>query len=116
MPPADAPAPSHAKPLLSLRTELLASTALLALAALVFAVGTVIVASAMLADVYSAPLLTGLIVADVIVMVLFSALQLRKLVIRPLNDAMHTAEAIAAGDLRRRVPLGNTEEFRRLAL
>jgi len=89
---------------------------MLALAALVFAIGAVIIASAVSADLYDSPMITIVIISDVTLIVGFSAFQLHKLVIKPLNDAMSTAEAIAAGDLGRRVPLGNTEEFRRRAV
>jgi two-component system, NtrC family, sensor kinase len=112
----DAPKPPRAKPVPSLRIELLASTAMLALSALIFAVGTVLISSAMLAEVISTPLITLLIVADVVIMVALSAYQLRSLVIRPLDEAVVTAEAIAAGNLNRRVPLANTAEMRRLAI
>lgn len=99
----------------SLRTELLASIALLTFGGLVFAVGTVLIASAMILEAYSTLVITLLIVADVAVLVAFSSYQLRGLIIRPLDEAVATAEAIAAGDLERRVPSGNTQEFSRLA-
>jgi two-component system NtrC family sensor kinase len=114
--PVVAAKPPKAKPVPSLRIELLASTAMLALSALIFAVGTVLIASAMLAEMISTPLITLLILADVVIMVALVAYQLRNLVIRPLDEAVVTAEAIAAGDLKRRVPLANTAEFRRLAI
>jgi len=111
--PKSAPAP---KPLPSLRTELLASTAMLALGALILGMGAVMLASAMLSDEYGLPLFGALIIGDVIIIVAFSAAQLRKLIIKPMDEAVVTAEAIAAGELQRRVPLGTTQEFRRLAL
>jgi two-component system NtrC family sensor kinase len=104
-----------AKRLPSLRTELLASIAFLALGALVFAVGTVLVASAMLLASYGTVIVTLLILADVAVLVAFCSYQLRGMIIRPLDEAVNTAEAIAAGDLARRLPPGKTQEFKRLA-
>jgi signal transduction histidine kinase len=103
------------KPLPSLRTEVLASIALLAFGALVFAVGSVLIASAVLPEAYSSAVITVLIVADVLILVGFSSYQVRGLILRPLEEAVGTAEAIAAGDLKRRVPSGNTQEFSRLA-
>jgi two-component system, NtrC family, sensor kinase len=103
------------KPLPSLRTELLASIAFLAAGALVFAVATVLFGAAMLMEAYGALLVILLIVADVAVLLAFCGHVMRRLIIRPLDEAVLTAEAIASGDLTRRVPPGNTSEFRRLA-
>lgn len=103
-------------PLPSLRTELLANIGMLALAALVLAVGSVIVTDGMLGAAYGTLYLGLIIGADVTVFVAFSAYKLRGLILRPMERAMETAEAIAAGDLTRRVDHGNTEEFRRLAV
>ncbi|HEV3486614.1 MAG TPA: histidine kinase dimerization/phospho-acceptor domain-containing protein, partial [Vicinamibacterales bacterium] len=117
LPAPTAPGAPKAKPDPSLRTELLVSIAMIALAALVLAVGTVLIASSLLIEAASStPLFTMLIAVNVLVMVAFSSYQLRRLVLHPLDAAVHTAEAVAAGDLNRRVPLGNTEEFRRLAI
>ncbi len=104
------------QPLPSLRTELLANIGVLALAALILAVGSVILTDGMLGAARGTLHLSLLIGADVAVFVAFSAYKLRGLILRPLEDAVGTAEAIAGGDLRRRLAHGNTEEFRRLAV
>src|SRR5918999_5893460 len=101
-------------PLPSLRTELLANIGVLALAALVLAVGSVIVTDGMLGAARGTLHLSLLIAADVAVFVAFSAYKLRDLILRPLEDAVGTAEAIAAGDFSRRLAHGNTEEFRQI--
>src|SRR5918999_1341548 len=103
------------QPLPSLRTELLANIGVLALAALVLAVGSVIVTDGMLGAARGTLHLSLLIGADVAIFVAFSAYKLRGLILRPLEEAVGTAEAIASGDLTRRLAHGNTEEFRRLA-
>jgi signal transduction histidine kinase len=104
------------KPLPSVRNELLTSIALVAFGALVFAVGTVLIATAMLWDsAMSSTLITLLIVADVVILVTLASHQVRGLIIKPLDEAVETSEAIAAGDLARRLPEGKSQEFRRLA-
>ncbi|MFN2564298.1 MAG: sensor histidine kinase [Gemmatimonadaceae bacterium] len=104
------------KPLPSLRTELLANIGVLTLAALVLAVGSVIVTDGMLGAARGTLYLALVISADVAIFVAFSAYKLRGLILRPLEDAVHTAEAITGGDLTRRLDHGNTAEFRRLAV
>src|SRR5918998_2177200 len=104
------------KPLPSLRTELLANIGVLALAALLLAVGSVIVTDGMLGAARGTVYLSLLIGADVAVFVAFSAYKLRGLILRPIEDAARTAAQIASGDLTRRLEHGNTEEFRRLAI
>jgi signal transduction histidine kinase len=103
-------------PLPSLRTELLANIGVLALAALVLAVGSVIVTDGMLGAARGTVYLSLLIGADVAVFVAFSAYKLRGLILRPIEEAARTAEEIASGDLTRRLEHGNTEEMRRLAI
>ena len=100
----------------SLRTELLANIGVLALAALVLAVGSVILTEGMLGVARGTLYLSLIIGADVAVFVAFSAYKLRRLILRPLDDAVQTAEAIAAGDFSRRLSHGNTADFRRLAV
>jgi HAMP domain-containing protein len=99
----------------SLNARLLAAIALLAAAAVLVAVSSVLV-YATGPETPNGPALLGvLIAADVCVFVLFGAYQLRRLVTSPLEDAVAAAEAIAAGDLRRRVPEAATREFGALA-
>jgi hypothetical protein len=101
--------------LFSLRTELLLSFALLTIAALVFAVGSVLLLSAALGRAHGVFYLSALIAADVCVLVAFGAYQVEREVMRPLRDAVDAAEAIANGDLRRRVPAGRSLEIQHLA-
>lgn len=104
------PAPLH-----SLRTELLVNFALLAVSALVFAVASVV----LLYDSYDPArailYISLLIAADVAVVVAFGAVQLRRLVVQPLRRTAAAAEAIAAGDLARRVEPHATLELAQLA-
>ena len=104
------------QPLPSLKTELLANIGVLALAALVLAVGSVILTDGMLGAARGTLYLSLIIGADVAIFVAFSAYKLRGLILRPLEQAVETAEAIAGGNLDRRLDHGNTEEFRRLAV
>src|ERR671938_611628 len=104
------------RPLPSLRTELLANIGLLSFAALVLAVGSVILTNGMLGIPGGTLYLALVIGVDVAAFVLLSAYKLRALVLRPLEDAVTTAEAIAAGDLNRRLDHGTTQDCRRLAL
>jgi signal transduction histidine kinase len=60
-------------------------------------------------------LLVTLIAADVAVFVVFGAYQLNRLFLLPLSETIPAIEAIAAGDLARRVPIGASEEFANLA-
>jgi len=99
----------------SLNARLLAAIALLAAAAVLVAVSSVLVYAAGPQTPTAPALLGALIAADVCVFVLFGAYQLRRLVTSPLEDAVAATEAIAAGDLRRRVPDGATREFAALA-
>ena len=103
-------------PLPSLRTELLANIGVLALAALLLAVGSVILTDGMLGAARGTLHLSLVIGADVAIFVAFSAYKLRRLILTPLDDAVRTAEAIAGGDFSRRLDHGNTTEFRRLAI
>jgi signal transduction histidine kinase len=104
------------QPLPSLSTELLANIGVLALAALILAVGSVILTDGMLGAARGTLHLSLLIGADVGIFVAFSAYKLRGLILRPLEDAVATAESITSGDLTRRLAHGNTTEFRRLAV
>src|SRR5947208_1192915 len=85
----------------SLRPELLINCAVLAGAALVFAVTTVMLIYNEV-DPRRGALYIGLLVAaDVIVVVAVGAFQIHRLIVRPLHETAQAAEAIAAGDLRR---------------
>ena len=99
----------------SIRTELLVSLAILAVAALAFAVAAVEVIATRPDPARSAVYLVVLVAADVLVFVAFAAVQVERAILRPLRETMAAAEAIAGGDLDRRVPLGNSREFALLA-
>lgn len=103
-------------PLPSLRTELLANIGVLALAALVLAVGSVILTDGMLGAARGTLHLSLLIGIDVAAFVAFSAYKLRRLILRPLEEAARAAKQIADGDLTRRLEHGSTEEMRQLAI
>lgn len=103
------------QPPASLRTELLVTTAILAAAAVLVAVLGALLVPVSLDTVAGAAYLGALLAADVGVFVVFGAYQLRRLLTRPLADAIAATEAIAAGDLTRRLPAGETRELRALA-
>jgi len=99
----------------SLRTELLLNIALLAATALSLGVAGVVV----LSDAFepaSAPLyISLLVVLDVSILLAYVAWQVERVIIRPLRRSMDAAEAIAAGDLARRLEPGDTREMANLA-
>ena len=99
----------------SVRTELLASTAILVAAAVLIAVLGVVLVPVRLDTTEGTIYVGALLAADVGVFVAFAAHQLRRLLTEPLDDAVAATEAIAAGDLSRRLPEGATREFRALS-
>ena len=104
-----------ARPLPSLRMELLGNLAVLATAALVLAVASLLVFTGIAESRHAAPWLTTLVLADVGIFVVFGNYLVRRLVIRPLDEMVGAAEAIAEGDLARRAPLTGSVELARLA-
>lgn len=99
----------------SLRTELLVNFGVLAAVALLLAVGSVALLYDALDPKRGILYISLLIAADVAVMVAFGAVQLHRLVIRPLRETAEAAEAIAEGDLRRRVPPQHSMELDQVA-
>ncbi|HUQ08161.1 MAG TPA: ATP-binding protein [Kofleriaceae bacterium] len=99
----------------SLRTELLVNFAILAVSALVFAVASVVLMYDTLDPARAILYISLLIAADVAVVVAFGAVQLRRLVVQPLRRTAAAAEAIAAGDLDRRVEAQASRELAQLA-
>lgn len=99
----------------SLRTELLLNLALLVGTALSLAVASVVLLYGVLDPDYAPIYISVLVAADVCVLVAFVAYQVERVVLRPLREAMGTAEAIAAGDLQRRLAPGETLEMDNLA-
>lgn len=99
----------------SLKAEMLLSLAVLGTVALLLAALDVVVLHNLVMSRHGALYLALLIVADVVVFVLFGAHKLHGLVIGPLEEVVQAVEAIAAGDLSRRIPPGETREFARLS-
>ena len=100
---------------LSLRTELLFTLGILAAAALAIGVSSVIVLYGVLDPSHAAGYISILVAADVCVLVGFVAYQVERVVLRPVRDTVATAEAIASGDLARRVAPGDSLEMSNLA-
>lgn len=99
----------------SLRTELLFTLALLAAAALALGVSSVVLLYGVLDPRYAAVYISILVAADVCVLVGFVAYQVERVVIRPVRETVATTEAIASGDLQRRVLPGESLEMNNLA-
>lgn len=99
----------------SLKAEMILSLAVLSTAALSLAALNVIVLRDLVMSRHGALYLALLIIADVVVFVAFGAYKVQGLVLDPLDRIVETTEAIANGDLSRRVPQGATIEFARLA-
>lgn len=99
----------------SLKAEMMLSLAVLGTAALSLAALNVAVLQNLVASSHGAVYLTLLILGDVVIFVAFGAYKIQGLVLDPLDAAVETAEAIAGGDLSRRVPPGSSREFARLA-
>jgi hypothetical protein len=104
-----------ARPLPSLRWELLGNLAVLATAALMLAVASLLVFTGIAETRHAAFWLTMLIVADVAIFVVFGGYLVRRLVIRPVDEIVAAAQAIADGDLGRRAPEMHSVELARLA-
>lgn len=100
---------------LSLRTELLLNLALLAATALALGVASVALLYGVLDPQYAALYISILVALDVCVFMGFVAYQVDRVVLRPLREAMTSAEAIAEGDLARRLAAGETLEMANLA-
>ena len=99
----------------SLRTELLVNLTMLATATLVLVVATFVAFGHLLDSADASLYLTIVIVADVGVFVSFGAYQIRRLILKPVEDIVEATDEIAAGDLARRVPAGKSPELIRLA-
>lgn len=99
----------------SLRTELLLSLAVLALAALAIAVASVVWLYGVFAPDRAAVWVSVLVAADLLVLLGFVAYQVERVVLRPIRDATAATEAISGGDLQRRLPPGDSVEMANLA-
>jgi signal transduction histidine kinase len=94
---------------------MLLSLAVLGTAALSLAALNVVVLQNLVSSRNGVLYLALLILADVVIFVAFGAYKLQGLVISPLEGVVDAVEAIANGDLSRRVPPGETREFARLS-
>ncbi|HJU88763.1 MAG TPA: ATP-binding protein [Gemmatimonadaceae bacterium] len=103
------------RPLPSLRWELLGNLAVLATAALMLAVASLLVFTGIAESTNAALWLTLLVIADVMIFVVFGGYLVGRLVIRPVDEIVAAAEAIAEGDLGRRAPAMDSVELARLA-
>lgn len=99
----------------SLKAEMILSLAVLGTAALSLAALNVIVLQNLVVSRHGALYLALLIVANVVIFVAFGAYKIQRLVLDPLDRVVEATEAIANGDLTRRVPQGSTIELSRLA-
>ncbi|HEY9450798.1 MAG TPA: ATP-binding protein [Gemmatimonadaceae bacterium] len=99
----------------SLKAEMLLSLAVMGTAALSLAALNVVVLQNLVSSRNGALYLALLIIADVVIFVAFGAYKLQGLVIAPLEGVVEAVEAIANGDLSRRVAPGETREFARLS-
>jgi len=101
-----------AKP--SLRTELLFYLSFLAAAALLVGVGTTRMAN-VLAPGREFWMVMVLVALEVGIFIVFGRHLVRRLVLRPLERLMATADAVADGDLNARAPDAETRDFATLA-
>ena len=99
----------------SIRTELLLQFAVLTVAALFIGVASIFLLYGVLDPDHAAAYMSVIVGADVSVLVLWLAYQVERVVLRPLRDASDAAEAIAAGDVARRISPGDTREMAALA-
>src|SRR5881392_1436655 len=98
----------------ALRTELLFYLSFLAAAALLVGVATMLVVT-VLAPERTFVLLLLLVALEVAVFVVFGRHLVNRLVLWPLERVVATADAVADGDLARRAPDAETNDFSTLA-
>lgn len=99
----------------SIRTELLLHLGFLAAAALFIGVASIVLLYGVLDPENAALYMSAVVAADVTVLVAYVAYQVERVVLRPLRQAAEAAEAIAAGDVVRRLEPGDTKEMAALA-
>ena len=99
----------------SLRTELLLHLGIVAAAALFLGVASIILLYGVLDPDHAAGYMSVIVAADVTVLIIYVAYQVERIVLRPLRNAASAAEAIAAGDVARRLEPGETLEIENLA-
>jgi two-component system NtrC family sensor kinase len=99
----------------SLRSELLLHLAVLTAAALFIGVVSIVLLYGVLDPKHAAAYMSVIVAADVFVLVGYVAYQVERVVLRPLRGAAVAAEAIAAGDMQRRLEPGETSEMENLS-
>ena len=99
----------------SLKTEMMLSLAVLGTAALSLAALNAFVLETLTLSKDGPIYLALLVLADILIFVAFGAYKIQGLVLDPLDTVVETTEAIADGDLSRRVPRSGPTEFSRLA-
>jgi signal transduction histidine kinase len=99
----------------SLRTELLLNLVIVVATALFLGVASVMFLYGVLDPKYAAIYISILVALDLCILIGYVAYQVDKVVLKPLRQAMASAEAIAAGDLARRLDGGDTLEIHNLA-
>ena len=96
----------------SLRSELLFNLSFLAAAALSLALWTASILPESFSSIdRSQGLFIVLVVVDVLIFVILGNHLVKRLVLRPLEETVGVAEAIASGDYDRRAPDGRTREM-----
>jgi two-component system, NtrC family, sensor kinase len=99
----------------TLRQELIGAFAIVFAGALFVATLGVLFVVPRLGPGYAALYVATLLLADVAVFSWFGAVLLRRRLFHPLNGLVHSVEAIADGDLARRLPDAEAEELARLS-
>jgi two-component system NtrC family sensor kinase len=114
VPPAVARLPRHHL-FTSLRAEVLLSLALLATIAVLLTIATYVLFDQWISHPNGGLVIGALLVADVLLFLMIGDHKFRELVLSPLDAVVSTTEAVANGDLTRRVPPGTSAEFARLS-
>jgi two-component system NtrC family sensor kinase len=104
---------SRPKP--SLKTELLFNLAVLAAGALLLAVVSSALAPLLGHGLLGSAFLVFLVAADLVIFVAFGAYLVSRLITKPMDALVDATGAVAAGELGRRAPAGETRELDRLA-
>ncbi|MGH7668337.1 MAG: sensor histidine kinase [Gemmatimonadaceae bacterium] len=95
----------------SIRTELWLGFAILGVAVLAVAIAAVELTAGRIDSSNHAGYLMALVAGGVLVFVVLAAVQVERAILRPLKATAAAAEAIADGDLKRRVPVSRSIEF-----
>jgi signal transduction histidine kinase len=99
----------------TLKAEVLLGLAVLGTAALALAALDLVALRNLVNSANGALYLALLIIGNVVLFVVLGSVRLERLVVKPLDGVVNAVEAIANGDLTRRVPPGETRELARLS-